>query len=404
MVGSSFAGTQRVFTPSISISESYDNNIYLDKTNKTSDWITIITAGLNLSISSQKNKFNLNYSTPIVRYKDGENNNTIRQGLSLSFNSSISEHLKFSMSDSFLRSEDPLEETEDIIGVRKTRQPYYRNNANANINYTVNSSSSFSLGFGHSYLGNSDVTIDDGIVMDSNVSYSYRFNARHSMGLDAGYTDGDFSREDNAASGDDYTGNTQGISYQYLYNPYSTFSLNFNYTERDFEGSTTDYGVYQGTLGFGKEIAEDMSSNISFGYFTRRNDDEDNDGINVNISLTKNINRGSFKFSGRSGWNEAYLESERRGFTKYQSVTTSFNYQLTEKISNSISLSYRQDKDESSRKSKSIRASYGLSGSFLKYYSIGLNYSCAVRDDDLESSDYLTNRVTFSLRWSRPYR
>ena len=148
-----------------------------------------------------------------------------------------------------------------------------------------------------------------------------------------------------------------------------------------------------------------MSWNISGGYFIRRNNlDEDDDGFNANISLTKNFNRGSFSLLGRSGWDEIYLESETRGFTKYQSATSTLNYQVTENLSNNVSFTYRQDKDESSRKSKTIRVGYGWNWAFLRYYSISLNYTCAVREDDMDSRDYLVNRVMFSLRWSKPYR
>jgi hypothetical protein len=71
---------------------------------------------------------------------------------------------------------------------------------------------------------------------------------------------------------------------------------------------------------------------------------------------------------------------------------------------NNLSLSYRQDKDEDSRKSKTVEAGYGWSWAFLRYYSMSLNYTCSVRDDDFDIDDYLVNRVMFSLRWSRPYR
>ncbi len=400
-----FAAHETVFTPSVSISETYDDNIDLDNTDEISDWMTALTLGLNLNISSQKNSFILNYSPSFVRYKDRDENDTTRHALSFSSNMAVSQHFDFIISDTYLKSDDPLEDTADIIGVRNTRNTYQRNSGDANIRFTFGPSNLFILGYRHSWLENDDVTIDDGTIADPYASYSYWFNVKHGIELNGGYTEADFSRDDNTPPEDDYSGFTEGIGYRYRPDTRSTVSVDFDFTSRDFEGDTTDYEVYEGTVGYAKNISENISYNISAGYFIRQNDlDEDDGGFNADISLTKDINRGSFTFSGRSGWGEAYLESERRGFTKFQSVTSAFNYQVTENLSNNVSLTYRQDKDESSRKSKSLRAGYGWSWSFLRYYSMSLNYTCAVRDDDMDADDYLVNRVMFSLRWSKPYR
>ena len=351
-----FAKYETEFTPSVSISETYDDNIDLDKTDEISDWITALTFGINLNISSQKSNFILKYSPSIVRYNDNDENDSTRHALTFSSNMAISRYLEFNISDTYLKSEDPLEETADIIGVRGTRQAYQRNNGDANIRFTFGPSSMFMLGYRHSLLENDDKNIDDGTIADPYASYSYWFNVKHGIELNSGYTEADFSRDNNTPK-DDYSGLTEGIGYRYRLDPHSTMSIDFDFTNRDFDGDTTDYEVYEGTLGFEKNVSEDLSYNISAGYFIRQNDmDEDDSGLNADISLTKKINRGAFIFSGRSGWDEVYLESENRGFTKYQSVTSSFNYQVTENLRNNVSITYRQDKDESSRKSKSIRA------------------------------------------------
>jgi hypothetical protein len=403
--GSVFASYQVEFTPSVSLDTQYDDNIYLYNANEESDWITSLSPGIIFSITSQKNSLSLNYSPSFVRYKERDDNNTTRHSASLSFNQSLSQRLEFNISDTYIKSEDPIEGTEGIISVRTTRNIYSRNSAEANFRYNFGASNLFELGYRHSLLENDDPTIDDGTEEDPYASYLYWFNTKHGLELNAGYTKADFTRDDTSIPDDDYTGSTQGIGYRYRYNPHSTVFMHYDYTDRDFDGFTSDYEVYEGTLGFEKTVSEDMSYNISAGYFIRKNDlDEDDNGFNADISLTKTMNRGSLNISGSSGWDEAYLEAENRGFTKYQSVTSTFNYQATANLSNHISLSYRQDKDEESRKSKTVSAGYGWSWAFLRYYSMSLDYTCSVRDDDQNTDDYLVNRVMFRLRWSRPYR
>ncbi len=403
--GSLFADSVIEVTPSVNLSEEYNDNIYLDKTDKISDWMTTLSPGIALNISSQKNNFILNYFPTIVRYKERSQNNTVRQALSFSLASAISQHFNFDMNDTFLRSEQPIEQTADIISDRKTRSPYYRNNGSASINYIFGPSSSFLMGFNHSLLRNTDKTLDDGTIFKPYADYSYWFNVKHGLELNAGYTNANFSRGDNAPAADDYTGFTDGIGYRYRYDPHSTFFMHYDFTDRNFKGASTDYKVYEGKLGFEKNVSEDMSYNLSAGYFIRHNEIGNNDnGLNADISFTKNINRGSFSVAGKSGWGEAYLESESRGFTKFQSITSTFNYQVTESLNNYVSVTYRQDKDETSRKSKTLRTNYGWRWSFLRYYSIAIDYSCDVRRDDIATDEYLVNKVMLNLRWSRPYR
>jgi hypothetical protein len=407
-----FAAFETEFTPSLSISETYDDNIDLDNTDEIDDWMTSISPGITLNIISQKNNFSLNYSPSFVRYKDYDENDTTRHALSFSSNMALSQHVNFNISDRYIKSDDPLEDTEDIIGVRETRNTYQRNNVDANIKFTFGASSDFTLGFSHSWLENDDDTIDDGTISDPYASYTYWFNVKHGLEINAGYTKAEFTRDDGLPPDDDYSGFTEGIGYRYRFDQHSVLSVDFDFTDREFESSmpgygtsTPDYEVYEGTIGYEKSISENMSWNISTGYFIRQDDlDEDDGGFIADISLTKNSNRSSFNLSGRSGWGEASLDSERRGFTKYQSVASSFRYQITENISNNVSVSYRQDKDESSRKSKTIRAGFGCSWTFLRYYSMSLDYSHAVRDDDREIQEYKDNRVMLSIRWSKPYR
>jgi hypothetical protein len=402
-----FASYQVEVTPSLSLGALYDDNIDLDNADEESDWIFVLTPGVALNITSQKNNLSLNYSPSIVRYKERDENDTVRHSASMIFSQALTQNLEFRISDTYLKSEEPLEETENIIGVRRTRESYQRNTGDAGMRYSFGPSNLFEVGYRHSWLENDDPTIDDGTIENPYASYIYWFNVRHGLELNAEYTRAEFTREDISFTEpeDDYSGFTQGIGYRYRYNPQSTFFMHYDFTNRDFKGDTIDYDVYEGTVGLEKNISQDMSYSISAGYFLRKNDlDEEDDGLNADISFTKTFNRGTLNISGSSGWSEAYLEAESRGFTKYQSVTSIFNYQATTNLMNNISLSYRQDKDEASRKSKTVSAGYGWSWAFLRYYSMSIDYTCSVRDDDLDTDDYLVNRVMFSLRWSRPFR
>ncbi len=395
------------FTPSISVSETYDDNVDLENTNEKSDWITSISPGFSLDVYSQNNNLMLKYSPSIVRYKDEDDNNTVRHSGSISFNEALSKNLLFKLSDSYIKSEDPLEDTQGIIGVRDTRNTYQRNNWASSISYTFGPSNSFILGYSHSWLENDDVTLDDGKIFDPYTSIEYWFSQKHGMEINFGYTDAEFSRDDSGIPDDNYSGGTSGIKYLYRIDSHSTFTVKYDYTCRNFTGlkNEEDYMVHESSLGFDKQISKDLSYSFSGGYFIQNRDySDDGKGAIFDFSLHKEINRGSLEISANGGWDEITLEAERKGFTKYQQLMANFNYQVTKNINTYSRMSYRQDKDSISHKSKTVRVTYGWRWLFSKYYSAILEYSCATRDDYDIDDDYNVNRVKIGIEWRQPYK
>ena len=60
--GLAWADTRVELTPRISVSEVYNDNIYLDYTNEESDYLTTVSPGINLTMSSQHTSLSLDYS------------------------------------------------------------------------------------------------------------------------------------------------------------------------------------------------------------------------------------------------------------------------------------------------------------------------------------------------------
>jgi len=65
-----FAQYHYELTPSISVGEVYDDNIYLEFTDPTSDYITEVSPGLNLNILSPKMQFEVEYIPTFVWYRE----------------------------------------------------------------------------------------------------------------------------------------------------------------------------------------------------------------------------------------------------------------------------------------------------------------------------------------------
>jgi hypothetical protein len=392
-------------TPRISIRQVYDDNIFLDTTNKKSDYMITASPGINLMISSINKSLSLDYSPTWVWYDERDENDTVRHTGTLTFWQNIAEHLRFNLTDTYIKSEETLEETEEVEGVRTTRRTYERNTGSASLRYQFGPEDTLTFGYGHRLLENEDVTLDDGTIQNPFFSLTYWFDIKNGLELNYGFTNANFSRDDGSNAGDDYTGHDTGMKYIYRFTPHTRGSIGYDVTTRNFDGLTEDYAVHDGSIGFEHTFSPDSSFSLGGGYFTQKNErSHDETGYSYNASLAKRFQRGSFSIGGRGGWDEAYLEAERRGFTRYWSADSRLEYMFIQGLNGYAGGSFRQDRDSANREWKTLRGNCGLSLVFLRWFFLSLGYSYAQRDDDFDAEDYTDNRVMLTLSASKLYR
>ena len=400
-----WADTRVEITPRISVSEVYDDNIYLDDTNEESDYLTTVSPGINLTMSSQRTSLSLDYSPTWVWYDKNDQNDTVRHAGTLAFAQNVTQHIRFNLTDTYVRSEEPLETTEDVESTRNTRNTYQRNTGSASATYQFGPENTFDLGFRHSYLENEDPTLDDGTIQNPFANMIYWFSIKNGIQLNYGFTKAIFWRDDGGLPGDDYDGNEAGITYIRRFSRQTRASAGYGFTNRIFQGATEDYEVHELDVDLGHEFSPDLSLNLGIGYFWQLNEVSKNEtGYTYEALVEKRFNRGSFSVGGRGGWDELYLEAERRGFTRFWSANTTIEYRLLERLSCYAGASFRHDKDSANRKWETMRGNGGLRLGFLRWFSAALDYSYTERDDDINTGDYKVNRVMLTLTATKPQR
>ena len=246
-------------TPAISVNEQYDDNLYLESSNEVSDYITSVSPGITFGILSQKTTLDLAYSPTFVWYDDQDQNDTVRHSATLTFAQHLSEHVTFDLSDTYMKSEDPLEDTEDVEGVRTTRNTYERNTGSASLSLLFGPENSITGGYSHTLLENEDITLDDGTTQNPFGSLSYWFNVKNGIELSYDYTKAEFTRDDDSLPGDDYTGHGAGIRYIHRFTPHTRGNIGYDYTTRDFDGLEEDYEVHDGSIGYEHDFSADFS-------------------------------------------------------------------------------------------------------------------------------------------------
>jgi len=408
--GDCFAQNRFEITPSISVNETYDDNINLTKDNKVDDFITVVTPGIALALVREHTNLQLSYAPSIVKYADRDELDTTRHAANLSFGQDLSQHLRFDLSDSYLQSEDPLEDVGDAQGVRRTRSKYWTNSTQASLGYLFGAENRISAGYGLSYqeadqaTSIGDDTLNNSKIQNPFAVLSYWFDVRNGMELNYRYTKADFSGGDNLSAVNDYIGHGAGGRYIRRFSPQTQAYILYNYSTRDFDGSSKDFDVHDGSVGLNHAFSPEYSAGAGAGYFVRTSDiSEDQDGLSYFASLTKKLARGSVTIGGTGGWAEQYISRDTTsGFTKYYSGYARGDYQVLEPVVVYANASYRQDKEGiTGRTWETLRGNAGLRWTFLRWFALSLDYSYAQRNDDISTADYDVNRVALILTASK---
>ena len=401
------ASAQRQFelVPSISVSETYDDNINLTHADEQSDYITAATPSLALNLLSRNTRLGLSYAPSFVWYRDFSQNDTTRHLGTVSWDQQLTRRLSFNLTDTYLRSEDPLEDETDLRALRATRNKYRVNTGRAGFGYVFGPDSRLDVGYGREDRKNDDITLNDSKVQTPFANLTHWFNVRHGIALNYTYTDAEFTRGDNLPADDDYKGHGAGGRYMHRFSPRTSAYVAYGYTTRDFEGLEEDYDVHDGSMGFDHAFSPQYSLSAGAGYFIRVNDISGNqEGPTFNLALTRTFARGSLTIGGDGGWTEEYLERTGTGFTKYYGGFARAAYQVRERVSIYAGISYRQDKDDLNTRSKFFRGNCGVRWSFMRWFALSLDYAYADRNSDIETDSYANNRVMLVLSAAKPYR
>jgi predicted porin len=405
-----FAQYQYELTPSIAVSEEYNDNINAAETGEVSDYITGLTPGVIFDILTQNTTFDLQYAPTFVFYKNNKQNNTTRHLAILNWDQRLSQYLSFDLTNTYYRSEEPIEYATSVIGVRSNRQTYWRNTGQFNFNILFAPQSTLTFGYYLNFLENEDPTISDGRTQVPSATLAYSFNVHNEVQVRYSYEKTDFFRDAPPSTivqvfQNDFTGNNSGFRYTYRFNPNTSAYVDYDYADRDFDGPTPNYKVHQISGGFDHAFSPETSLLLSGGYFIQDNEffGETSDYA-YGVRLTRQFQFGDFSIGGTGGWDENFLDAQRFGFTRYSSADAMLDYQMAERLNLNLGGSYRLDRDNLNIEWTTARGNFGLRWTFLQFLTLSLNYSYAARHSDIPGDGFKVNSIMLSFSAGQLYR
>lgn len=393
-------------TPMIVVGENYDDNIDSENRDEESDYITTISPGIKIEIDSHKNGLSLDYAPTWARYHKNKDNNAVRQTGSLSLWRSFGKHLRFDLRESYLRSEESIEAERETQRIRRTRDIYERNDIDTNLNYQFGPEDHLTIGYHHGLLENDDPTMEDSTEHGPSGTLSYWFNIRNGIELGYGFSGYRFDREEGAASSDDIDSHEADVSYIHRFGPRTRARVNYGLGVRNFREEPVDYQVHDGSVGLEKDFSSRTSLSLELGFYEPTGDLSEDTGIECAAGIERKIKHGSITLGIRKGWDEDYMDAEKRDFTEYWSTQARIEYDIFENLHIYAGGSYRNNSYtmEETEDDETYEGRCGLVLEFLRRFSLALGYTRLDRKSDDPDDEYVDNMIMVTLSASRPFK
>jgi hypothetical protein len=424
---------QYTFHPRASATEEYTSNVFLSRDNEEDDFITIVSPGFTAAALGKTGGLEVSYDPAYSKYYDFDENDAWRHDAKLNGWSDLGKSTRFEVSNSFLRTEDPLEE-EDILAlrdgnviqegdttVRKNRRTYYRNTASAQLSHQFGKDDSIYAGFVYGLLRNNDSQEEDNDHWSPSAGLNYWFEPKFGFQSNATYTKASFDQDsDFTGDGSDDFDNYAGM-IRFIGRTGERFSVfaQHNQIYRDFDGDENDYMLYAPSAGFTYLVEEGLNLRLGAGYFYQDVDnDEDEQGIfgNGQIDKTWTSRRGFINLTALTGLAPNDFGADSVGLERYAAIQGSAMYMFARTLSGDLNGSYRYSdavgtaeqntNDDTGEKVHRFRAGAGLTYNPLKWMAIRLGYTFNKVNSENNEDEYDEHRglLNITLTPDKPYR
>lgn len=367
-------------TPSLSLSETYDDNIFQDDTNEEADFITTLTPGIQLRYQpTSTTLLELDYRMDFEFFAQNSDENQVGHRGTLRFASPITPRLSIALRDTLVITEEPGDrfvEIDEATGLRsesqENREQTIRNRATATLEYLLASRSTLSLLF--------DSLIDD--VEDPDDVDEFRYT----LGVELGYL------------ANVLRGNRVRLFYDVTFHNFSE-----NGPLPPGQAEEPDFQVHTINVGYIHTFNPTFSGDVTVGYAITESEDAEQDGnaaFVANLGLTKTLRDGRIVFRYRRNFTSG---GDDAGSVLADVFTLAISTGLTPKITASLgtNLSFFnfQEAGEDDRIFWTIRP--GLTYQMLRFWRLSFDYDFAVTNYDSSTrADRTDHRLTFASQFT----
>jgi hypothetical protein len=372
-------------TPSITVGERYDDNIFQSDADKEDDFITVITPGIVLRYApSRETEINFDYEPSFEWFADETDANQISHRLLLDLKAALSRRLQVTLSDRFTITEEPSDRDRLIIledGTRDRsdaeRQQTIRNYATSTLRFQLAPRSSIGLLF-----DNLIEDVDDPDEVDE---------VRYAVGAEFGYLT-HIQRQNRILLA------FRTDIFDFDDNPDPNVDPDGQISDED------DFLVHTASVGYEHHFSPTLTSTARLGYsFTSGLDSDDGDensGIVGSIDLEKLLRTGSasirYQRSLTSGGGVGGQVVADRVVTQ---IATNLSPKITAGLGANVTVMdfQAQEDDDEDRVYFTIRPSLGYQVLRALRLSASYDFASTIFDESIEP-DRTDHRASFESR------
>ena len=433
------------FTPRTSVSERWSDNIYLERSEKRSDFITTPTVGFTTDLLGQATGLSLSYDAAYNFYARYDENDGWQHNAVGSFWHNFTRDTRFVLSNAFLYAKDPLSDRDvvnqqgnvvapgDYSG-RQGLNTYYSNYSTARLTHQFGPENSVYGQFVYGFLKNNSDEYQDSQQIAPSVGMTYWWSAWTGIEIDGGYLRGLYSGgEDQTSVGNQNTGTQEddfnqvsgrarlnhrltpafGIfeQYQQIYRNYDGNQA--GQTQADDGQLNLDYMVYAPSVGVFYQFDPTLTASLGIGYFYQQvQDGRDQQGPFPTADINKlwDYQRWNVRARGSSGLGSQDFSANNQGFTRYVQTDLTGRYNFTRQFFGDAGITYRYSdyiNSEDDEVDHFIRPTVGLGYQVFRWMTLQLSYAFTKLEVTNNSTDgYEENSVLFTvaLQPDQPWR
>ncbi len=388
--------------PRLTIGAEYDDNIFLTETNEQDDLFTTISPGVELMYETPTEFIDLDYEFRRYLYDDFSDLDFSEHRGRVMARKDFGPRFSVGVMDYLLFSEDPIEltgisefETPSIrIGARNR---YTRNIVEPDVTFRLDENRWIRVGYRNQILRND---VDDVADLDENAInalLSYRFTIRAGAEVFYAHFDRNYEQTVPPEPPRDNTEDVIRGRYTLYFDPKTSGFLQYQYRHIDFDRETQafiDYDVHEPSLGFARDLRENVSLTAQAGYGARDADrGEDKDRFFAVGDLLATYDRLSLSLHGETGLGEDLTSAESLGFNEFWRFGLDGSYQVLERLW--VEGFFYIDRDRFTdirRRDTYYNARGRLRYEFLRWLSLSFGYEYNERDSNRPNSSYKDNR------------
>ncbi len=184
---------------SLSLSEEYNDNIFLDNEDRKSDFITYISPGIDLSARTPRSDIGLSYSTSFSFYRSYSELNEPSHRLTARGSFTLSERASLSIADTFVKSEE-IRDIRSVpeLGPLTERIELITNSVTGNFSYRLTNNFSYSIGTSYFMVDSKDPDYDEVKTYSGSFGFSYTPSERTTYSVSARYAKYDYKTSSDA--------------------------------------------------------------------------------------------------------------------------------------------------------------------------------------------------------------